>query len=325
MTTGTANCTTALSVAERIGLTQSRATWRQWWCGCCLGVAATCGWAGSSAFCTETVELHPAQQDRLIRVAGIIKAELESSSHQAAIVARSGLALQRLGQRYSHAGVSLRRSPNAPWSVRQLYFACDEQRPRIFDQGLSGFVLGVEDADVGFVSVLLLPERPEALLTHTALNDTVALQLLSPRYSANAHAHSTLFQNCNQWLAELLATAWSQQPLAADTLTARAHAQHWLREQGYQATVLDVGWPPLLWLASLSPWLHTRDHPDADLQSGTLRVSMPEGLEQFVRQRYPHTQRWEFCYTAEHMVLRRNGPTLPDHCEAQPDDTVIRF
>lgn len=312
-------------MAERIGLTQSRATWRQWWCGCCLGVAATCGWAGSSAFCTETVELHPAQQDRLIRVAGIIKAELESSSHQAAIVARSGLALQRLSQRYSHAGVSLRRSPNAPWSVRQLYFACDEQRPRIFDQGLSGFVLGVEDADVGFVSVLLLPERPEALLTHTALNDTVALQLLSPRYSANAHAYSTLFQNCNQWLAELLATAWSQQPLAADTLTARAHAQQWLREQGYQATVLDVGWPPLLWLASLSPWLHTRDHPDADLQSGTLRVSMPEGLEQFVRQRYPHTQRWEFCYTAQHMVLRRNGPTLPDHCEAQPDDTVIRF
>lgn len=312
-------------MAESIGLTQSRATWRQWWCGCCLGVAATCGWAGSSAFCTETVELHPTQQDRLIRVAGIIKAELESSSHQAAIVARSGLALQRLGQRYSHAGVSLRRSPNAPWSVRQLYFACDEQRPRIFDQGLSGFVLGVEDADVGFVSVLLLPERPEALLTHTALNDTVALQLLAPRYSANAHAYSTLFQNCNQWLAELLATAWSQQPLAADTLTARTHAQHWLREQGYQATVLDVGWPPLLWLANLSPWLHTRDHPDADLLSGTLRVSMPEGLEQFVRQRYPHTQRWEFCYTAQHMVLRRNGPTLPDHCEAQPDDTVIRF
>jgi hypothetical protein len=190
---------------------------------------------------------------------------------------------------------------------------------------MAGFVLGVEDADVGFVSVLLLPAQPEALLTHTALNDTVAMQLLSPRYSANAHAYSTLFQNCNQWLAELLATAWSLQPLATDTLTARTHAQHWLREQGYQATVLEVGWPPLLWLASLSPWLHTRDHPDADLQAGTQRVSMPDGLEQFVRQRYPHTQRWEFCYTAQHVVWRRNGLALPDRCEAQPDDTVIRF
>jgi len=308
------NCTTALSVAKGFRHRPRPVRWRNWWCGCCLGLAATFGWAGSSAFCTETVELHPAQQDRLIRVAGIIKAELETSGHQAAIVARSGLALQRLGQRYSHAGVSLRHSPNAPWSVRQLYFACDEQRPRIFDQGLPGFV-----------SVLLLPAQPEALLTHTALNDTVALQLLSPRYSANAHAYSTLFQNCNQWLAELLATAWSLQPLATDTLTARTHAQHWLRDAGYQATVLEVGWPPLLWLASLSPWLHTRDHPEADLQAGTLRVSMPDGLAQFVRQRYPDTQRWEFCYTTQHVVWRRNGPALADSCMPISGDTVHTF
>lgn len=293
--------------------------------GVCLSVAAANSWAGSSAFCTDTTTPDAALQDRLIQVAAFIKAELDNSDHQAAIVARSGLALQRLGQRYSHAGVSLRHNPNAPWSVRQLYFACDEQRPRIFDQGLPGFVLGVHDADAGFVSVVLLPPQAEEPVVRTALDDTMALQLLSPHYSANAHAYSTLFQNCNQWLAELLATAWSPPAYTADTDTARSHAQAWLRRQNYEATLLEVSWPPLLWLANLSPWLHTRDHPDADLQAGKLRVSMPDGLSHFMRQRHPTAQRWEFCYTAHHMVMRRGWEALPATCTAAPGDTVYPF
>ena len=259
-------------------------------------------------------------QDRLIQVAAIVKAELEASGHQAAIVARSGLALQRLGQRYSHAGVSLRANPNAPWSVRQLYFACDEQRPRIFDQGLPGFVLGVHDADVGFVSVLLLPPDAETPLVNAALNDAVALQLLGGHYSANAHALSLRYQNCNQWLAELLAVAWGGLPGGTD---ARAQAQTWLAQQGYQATVLNVGWGPLLWLASLSPWLHLDDHPRTDLEQTRLRVSMPEGLERFARQQHPGTERVEFCHTLQHVVVRRGGMPLPDDCQPAEGDRVV--
>lgn len=300
--------------------------------GLCLVLAAPCSWAGWGPVCTDTTEPGAAVHDRLIQVAAVVKAELEASGHSAAIVARSGLALQRLGQRYSHAGVSLQANPNTPWSVRQLYFACDERRPRIFDQGLPGFVLGVHDADVGFVSALLLPPDAEAALVHAALDDQLALQLLGRAYSANAHAFGLTYQNCNQWLAELLATAWGGLPGGApdgvpDDLPgahgARARAQAWLRQQGYQATLLDVGWRPLLWLATLSPWLHTDDHPAADLAAARLRVSMPEGLERFVRDLAPATQRLAFCYTAQHVVLRHGWAPLPDDCQPAAGDRVV--
>ncbi|MBY0467326.1 MAG: DUF2145 domain-containing protein, partial [Burkholderiales bacterium] len=204
-------------------------------------------------------------------------------------------------------------------------------------------------AEVGFVSVLLLPSDAEATLAQAALNDTLALQLLGSNYSANAHAYSLTYQNCNQWLAELLATAWGALPgdssasldgafrtgltgsatdgvpdgLPSTTIPPRARAQAWLHQQGYQATLLDVGWRPLLWLATLSPWLHTDDHPPADLAEARLRVSMPEGIAQFVHAQWPATQRLEFCYTADHVVLRRNGPPLPNNCQPAEGDGVV--
>lgn len=297
-----------------------RLRWAHWLASAALTLCAPCSWAGLGAFCTDATEPGAAVQDRLIQVAAVVRAELEASGHSAAIVARSGLALQRLGQRYSHAGVSLRANPNTPWSVRQLYFACDEQRPRIFDQGLPGFVLGVHDADVGFVSVLLLPPGAEAKLEQAALNDALALQLLGHTYSANAHAFALKYQNCNQWLAELLATGWGKLPGGPH---ARALAQDWLREQNYQATELNVGWRPLLWLATLSPWLHTDDHPATDLAEARLRVSMPEGLHTFVRQQQPDSQHLEFCYTPQHVVLRRGWEPLPDNCQPSDGDRVF--
>jgi len=295
-----------------------RLRWVQGLLAVWLALGAPGSWAGMGGFCASTNEPSAAVQDRLMQVAAVVRQELEASGQQAAIVARSGMALQRLGQRYSHAGVSLRANPSTPWSVRQLYFACDEQRPRVFDQGLSGFVMGLHDAEVGFVSVLLLPPEADAHLAQTALNDTLALQLLGSTYSANAHAFALTFQNCNQWVAELLATAWGNLPGGSD---ARAEAQAWLHQQAYEATRLNVGW--LLWLTPVSPWVHTRDHPPADLAEGHLRVSMPEGLERFSRQQHPRTQRMEVCHTTQHVVVRRGWQPLPDDCQPAEGDRVV--
>src|SRR5689334_14990247 len=95
-----------------------------------------------------------------------------------------------------------RTIPGGPWSVRQLYYACDESRPRIFDQGMSGFALGAEAPVSGHVSLVLLPEAESATLAAAALDNRLALSLLAGRYSANAYAYSTRYQNCNQWVAE---------------------------------------------------------------------------------------------------------------------------
>jgi hypothetical protein len=288
--------------------------------GLALGLVSNPCWAGSLSYCQGQTESTAAVQDRLIQVAGIIKAELDRSGQSLAIVSRSGLALQRLDQRYSHAGVSLKASSNTPWSVRQLYYACDEQRPRIFDQGMTGFVLGAHDTSESYISIVLLPTDAASALERTALNDALALQLLGGTYSANAHAFSQRYQNCNQWLAELLATAWAPPP-QSDAF--REQAQQWLRAEGYQPSVLKMGWQPLMWVAALLPWLHSDDHPDEDLAQAQFRVSMPQSIEAFVQARLPQATRMELCYTDQRVVLHRGWEPIAPGCEAQSGDEVI--
>ena len=277
-------------------------------------------------YCDSAPSLSAAQQDTLLRFADVIKTELDASGSRVALVARSGLDLAQFGQRYSHAGISLQASPNAAWSVRQLYYACDERRPRLFDQGMPGFLLGSDSPDIGYLSVLLLPEQAAAALEQSALDNAVALQLLGGNYSANAHAFSTRYQNCNQWVAELLALAWADPP--ADTqveprLDVRTRAQAWLQAQGFQPTTFDVGNRALMWLASGLPWLHEDDHPAEDLAAARYRVSMPASIQAFVQARLPGVQRLEFCHRGRQVVLRRGWDAIVDGCQPGEGDRVV--
>ena len=164
---------------------------------------------GSLRFCDRDLKLSAAEEDRLFRFGAIVKAELDRSGERVAILSRSGLDLDRFGIRYSHAGLSLRESANAPWSVRQLYYACDEGRPRLFDQGISGFLLGTEDPSTGYLSVVFLPPSRAAQAEAAGLDNARALTMLAGTYSANAYAFARRYQNCNEWLIELLANAWA--------------------------------------------------------------------------------------------------------------------
>ncbi len=276
--------------------------------------------ATSSRFCTPEPELNAQQQDKLLRVAAVIKDELDRSGAFVALIARSGLDLRRIQQRYSHAGISLRASPETPWAVRQLYYACDEQRPLIFDQGLTAFLMGNDDPQRGFVSITLMPTAAATALEQAALDRRLALSLLGGRYSANAHAFSSGYQNCNQWVAELFAYAWGR---PADDRPPRDAAQQWLQAQGYEPSAIAVGHGLLRLAASLAPWLHEDDHPEADLAAGRYRISMPASLQAFVLQREPQARRLEFCHTPRHVLMRRDGPPLGERCEPQDGDTVV--
>lgn len=256
-----------------------------------------------------------------------------------ALIARSGLDLRRFGQRYSHAGVSLKAGPESPWAVRQLYFDCQERRPRLFDQGMGAFVLGGGEPTLGYVSVLLLPPAPAVALERTALDNRQALALLGSEYSANAYPFSLRYQNCNQWVAELLATAWrpprtthgatagetSGEMRGTDTGRERERAQQWLEGEGFEATVFDVGWRALMWAGAFIPWVHSDDHPAEDKARQIYRVSMPASIEAFVRRKLPGATRLEFCHTETEVVVRRGWNSIADGCQADPQDTVIAF
>lgn len=305
----------------------------RWLRGLSLAVAALAtgplAQAGALAYCDPPAALSARQQDRLLRFAAVVREALDASGQRLAVVARSGLDLGPFGVRYSHAGLSLLGSANAPWTVRQLYYACDQRRPMLFDQGLTGFVLGTHDPAQGYVSVLLLPEADAAALEAVALDNARALQFLGQTYSANAYPFDARYQNCNQWVAELMAAAWAPLTLATeaapqdDPATGRPAAQRWLQAQGFVPHEFALGLRPLMWLADAVPWLHSDDHPEDNRARAVFQVAMPSAIDDFVRARAPGARRLEFCHNATQVVVRQGWQPLADGCVAGPQDQVI--
>jgi hypothetical protein len=271
-----------------------------------LALAPMSAQAGMPAgWCSRATSLDATQQDRLLRLAVAVHDLLQAQPGRVAVVARSGTALGWLGERYSHAGLALRDNPLAPWAVRQLFFACEEREARLFDQGLPAFVQDLSDPELGFVAVLLLPPEAEAPLARTALDETQARALLEPRYNAGSYAFSLRDQNCNQWLAEMLALAWGEAPEPR-----RAWAQHWLRGQGYQPAQLRPG---LLALAQpFLPWVDPAGQPA--WAQGLWQTSLPSSIERFVRQRWPQARRWELCLRGDEIHQREGWDPLPEDC-----------
>jgi hypothetical protein len=280
--------------------------------------------AGVTRYCEAPQGQTAEEKDLLFSFAAVIKAELERSGASLALVARSGLDLSRFNVRYSHAGFSLKASPDTPWAVRQLYYACDEKVPRIYDQGLSAFLLGSHEAAVGYISVLLLPAEAAARLERAALDKRLALEVLAPIYSANAYPWSVRYQNCNQWVIELLASAFGAlDETGADTPDRRARAQRWLKEKGYQPSVFDIGWRPLMWASLAIPWVHADDHPDEDYEQNLYRVSMPAAIEAFVRATVPGAVRLEFCHSGARAVVHRGWDAMAEGCQPGVGDMVV--
>jgi hypothetical protein len=271
----------------------------------------------SGRFCDFRPTLTATQQDRLLSFAAIARRELETSGHTLAIVARSGLDLSRFRIRYTHAGLSLAASGNGAWSVRQLYYDCDRGTPRLFDQGLAGFVYGGDDPTRGWLSMLLLPPEAAQPLAHSALDAPRALALVGGAYSANAHAFATRYQNCNQWLAELLALAWGDVPAE------RAAAQRWLVARGYAPEPVEVDSRLLMFAAGFVPWLHSDDHPEDDLQRLRFRTSLPAAIEAFARGLWPGARRIELCHDGARVVVRHGWAPIDDGCVPGTGDRVI--
>jgi hypothetical protein len=290
----------------------------------CLGASAGAA-AGMPVFCERGKQVGAAEQDRVLRFAGAVKQELERSGANVALISRAGLDLSRFGLLYSHAGVAL-KEPDAAWTVRQLYYACDESRPRIFDQGVAGFALGADAPGQGHVSLVFLDDANGGQLEQAARDKRLALSLLAGSYSANAYAFGTRYQNCNQWVAEILASAWGHMQVEGkpeDEHVARERAQGWLREQGYAAGPVKVPSRWLMFAGQFVPLLHVNDHPVDDVYALQLRVSVPDSIESFVRQRAPQARRVELCHDTRHIVVRHGWEPIGAACEARPGDEVI--
>ena len=274
----------------------------------------------SARFCDPPKIQDAEQQDRLLRFAAIVREELESSGEEVALISRTGINLQRFGVRFSHSGVVLKRGGEVPWSVRQLYYACDEGRPRLYDQGVGGFLLGTDEPAVGHISIVLLPPEAARQLQRAALDRQRALRLLASQYSANAYPFSPRYQNCNQWVVELLATAWGD---LADGDDLRERAQAWLAANDYRPppVIIDSHW--VKFAASFMPLVHLDDHPEDDRYGMALLITMPAAIEDFARQRLPDAKRIELCHDERQVVIRQGWQAIADGCGAAEGDRVV--
>jgi hypothetical protein len=281
--------------------------------------AGSLGGSSAGHFCDRQDQLTASDQDRLLRFAAVVRSELAQGDGDVALISRSGLDLSRFSIRYSHAAIALRGADGA-WSARQLYFACDEKRPRIFDQGIAGFAMGTDDPAVGYIAIVRLPAPGAGELATAARAKPRALDLLAGRYSANAYPWSLRYQNCNQWVIEMLASAWGA---LADGLDLRARAQDWLRGAGYAPEPVVVRSPFTMLASYFVPLVHLDDHPPADRAARRLQVSLPSTIETFVRQRQPGAQRVEVCHNLHEIVVHRGWDPVAKGCVATGDDTVV--
>ena len=286
-----------------------------------MAQAASSGFDNSSNFCDRLHPLTASEQDRLLRFAAVVREELDSSDSGLVLVSRSGLDLSRFQIRYSHAAIGW-RAANGSWSARQLYYACDESRPRIYDQGLAGFVMGIDDPGLGYISIVKIPRSAADSVRSAALDPATALQLLSSHYSANAYAFSTLYQNCNQWVMEMLAVGWGGLAPGTDI---RTRAQAWLHEASYAPEPVAVGSRLLMLATWFMPMLHLDDHPPADRAALRLQVSLPATAEDFVRLRAPGSERVEICHNGRQVVVHRGWTPVPAGCVAGDADRVVEL
>lgn len=273
----------------------------------------------STRFCDRSTELTASEQDRLLRFAAVVREELAATEGSVALISRSGLDLARFGIRYSHAALAWRHDDGA-WSARQLYYACDEGRPRIFDQGTAGFAMGTDNPEVGYISLVRLPAETTPALRRTLLDPATVQHLLAGRYSANAYPYSVLYQNCNQWAIEMLAAGWGE---LADGAGLRERAQDWLRQAGYAPAPVDVGSRWLMLGSIFVPLVQMNDHPPEAIASMQLQVSLPTSLEAFARQHLPASSRVEICHNGKQVVVHHGWEPVAEGCVAGPGDRVI--
>ncbi|MBT0569304.1 DUF2145 domain-containing protein [Curvibacter sp. CHRR-16] len=276
--------------------------------------------AGVLNYCDQGREPSAGERSITLQFSELVRKQLEQSGSPVALISFAGLDLQFFDIRYSHMGIALRNSPQSPWSVRQLYFDCDEKKGRLFDQGLAGFLTGKSTGDTLFVSVVFLPSTAATVLEKAALDNKLALSLLNPHYSANAYPYSTLYQNCNQWVAEMLAAAWSGMSASDD---ARAQAQRWLQSRAYSPSMVPVHTVPLMWISGHLPWLHRNDHPEADQRRLLYQISMPASVETFVHAMIPSSERLEICIKGKQVVLHKGWKPLEGRCQAGEGDQTL--
>lgn len=226
-------------------------------CWRALALAAALALAGTAQAgrpCDET-PMSASAVERGLALAERTQAALETSGATVVLLARAGQDLSAHRLQWSHLGLAYRDGdgPGAPWRVLHKLNHCGTAEAAVYRQGLGLFFL---DSPFRYEAAFLpLAPALAAQLRPLLQDNTRGTRLHEARYNMLAYPWATRYQQSNQWAVETLA-------MAAGGAADRAQAQAWLRAQGYQPTVLQLG--PLTRLGARATRANVAfdDHPN---------------------------------------------------------------
>jgi hypothetical protein len=245
-----------------------------------LTAAVLIAGALTSAQAGQNCEEHPltvATVDASMRLAERTARALDASGAQVVVLARAGRNLDRYGLRWSHLGYAYREGGNGRWLVVHKLNACGTAEGRLYRQGLGEFFL---DGMTRYEAAYSVPSADlQARLLPILSEPARALALQHRPYNMVAYPWSTRYQQSNQWALETLAMA------AEPTVRTRERAQAWLRFQGYQPTVLQVGALERLGARVSTAHIAFDDHPNGERYSDRIATVTVDSVYAFLATR----------------------------------------
>jgi hypothetical protein len=205
---------------------------------------------------------------------------LDASGERLALIARVGSDLSKHNLRYSHMAIVWRDHPKGRWSVVHMLNKCGTATSALYDEGLGNFF---NDDPFAYDALLLFPgpEYQDRLIE--ALGTSLPASVYHPGYSMVAYPWSTKYQNSNTWLLEMLAAAWAP----GGSVHNRSQAQAWLKQAGYQPTLLRVGALERFGARLFRANIAFDDHPSELRFSGRIYTVTVDSIADLVRRLDP--------------------------------------
>ena len=215
----------------------------------------------------------PAVFDKALTLAQRTQEALDQSGARLALLARVGQDLSRYGLRYSHIGYALKQ-PDGRWLVVHELNTCGTARSGLYREGLGNFFL---DDMFAYEAKIVLPAPAVQERLAEAINSGAASYLHEPRYNMLAYAFSTTYQNSNQWVLEVFATAAGN-----NAYMGRADAQRWLRQNGFRPLTVEVGTMERLGARMFRANVAFDDHPMGRRMGGQIDTVTVDAVTRFV-------------------------------------------
>lgn len=238
-------------------------------------LAAACNTAFGGQPCAEQASTIEGKA-RSAQLSGQLRTLLEKQEHSLVLVARAGANLTEFGLHFSHVGVAWRDHPSGRWFTFHLLNRCGTGQSDLLEQSLEDFFNVELHAYEALVSA---PSFPVQVKLQRAFFGPMAKALHEPEYNMISHPYSTKYQNSNQWILEVIASALAPSGLVVN----RSSAQAWLRENGYVPSVIPIPAGRRAGARLFSPHVRFSDHSDDEWKEGRYAVVSVDSVAAFMK------------------------------------------